>query len=259
MSGPFDRADDPDEVTLWSGRLRPWPAAPVSDVDDETARTGETDLDDDTVVSRHHPDDVTVRSARHEIDDDTVVSRSASDAPHPAPWHPAPAPFEPMDAADAADELTTTAPRRRPVPAPDVDEVTRRRPAPTPEVDDVTRRRPAPAPEVDDTTAPGTRARSVVAPAHPAPNHRAPAQEVPGTVRAAHVPIAGEQQAYAPRTDEPVRAERRVVASEVRVPTGAPVGRRRTARRGAVRALVLAGVIVVLLGVAVAAAVLLLG
>ncbi|KQR88817.1 hypothetical protein [Microbacterium sp. Leaf179] len=375
MSGPYDRPDDPDEVTIWSGRLRPWPAAPVpeGDVDDETVRSGGTDLDDDTVVSGRLAHDDTVRSARPEVDDDTlrsapafldddtVVPRSARIDPGAAPTD-----VDPVDADDPADASTTTAPRRplasipdvdevtrrRPAPVPDVDEVTRRRPASVPDVDEATRRRPAPAPDMDevtrrrpapaatpapppdvdeatrrrhvavdpdldDTTAPGVRARSATpdaaspttppapdlddqtasgarrraaraadgaaggaaapdreapdreapdreapdreAPARIAPDRVAPDREVPGTVRAAHIPIAGEQQAYAPRTDEPVRVERRPSASAVRSETDVPASRRRTGRRGALRALILAGVIVVLLGVAVAAAVLLLG
>lgn len=352
MSGPYDRPDDPDEVTLWSGRLRPWPEAPVpeGDLDDETVRSGGTDLDDDTVVSGRLAHDDTVRSARPEVDDDTlrsapalpdddtVVSRSARIDPGATASD-----GDPVDADDPADAWTTTAPRRplvsipdvdevtrrRPAPVPDVDEVTRRRPASVPEVDEVTRRRPAPAPDVDevtrrrpapaatpdvdeatrrrhvapdldldDTTAPGVRARSATpdaaspttppapdlddetasgarrraaravggaaapdreSPARVAPDRVAPDREVPGTVRAAHIPIVGEQQAYAPRTGEPVRVERRPSASAVRSEADVPASHRRTGRRGALRALILAGVIVVLLGVAVAAAVLLLG
>lgn len=346
MSGPYDRPDDPDEVTLWSGRLRPWPAAPVpeGDIDDETVRSGGTDLDDDTVVSGRLDHDDTVRATRPEVDDDTlrsapalpdddtVVSRSARIDPGAAASD-----VDPVDADDPADASTTTAPRRplasipdvdevtrrppapvpdvdevtrrRPASVPDVDEVTRRRPAPAPDVDEVTRRRPAPAPtpdvdeatrrrhvavdpDLDDTTAPGVRARSATpdaaSPTTPpapdlddqtasgvrrraaraadgavrgaaAPDRVAPDREVPGTVRAAHIPIAGEQRAYAPRTGEPVRAERRASASAVRSEADVPASRRRTGRRGALRALILAGVIVVLLGVAVAAAVLLLG
>lgn len=322
MSGPYDRPDDPDEVTLWSGRLRPWPAAPVpeGDLDDETVRSGGTDLDDDTVVSGRLAHDDTVRSARPEVDDDslrsapalpdddTVVSRSARVDPGAAASD-----VDPVDADDPADAWTTTAPRRPLASIPDVDEVTRRRPAPVPDVDEVTRRRPAPAatpapppdvdeatrrrhvapdPDLDDTTAPGARARSATpdaaSPTTPpapdlddqtasgarrraaraadgavrgaaAPDRVAPDREVPGTIRAAHIPIAGEQQAYAPRTGEPVRVERRPSASAVRSEADVPASRRRTGRRGALRALILAGVIVVLLGVAVAAAVLLLG
>ncbi|MBD8478137.1 hypothetical protein [Microbacterium sp. CFBP 8794] len=356
MSGPYDRPDDPDEVTLWSGRLRPWPAAPVpeGDLDDETVRSGGTDLDDDTVVSGRLAHDDTVRSARPEVDDDTlrsapalpdddtVVSRSAridpgaaasdvdsSDADDPADAFTTTAPRRPLASIPDVDEVTRrrAAPvpdvdevtRRRPASVPDVDEVTRRRPAPAPDVGEVTRRRPAPAatpdvdeatrrrhvapdPDLDDTTAPGARARSATpdaaspttppapdlddqtasgvrrraaraadgavggaaapdreAPARTSPARIAPDREVPGTVRAAHIPIAGEQQAYAPRTGEPVRVERRPSASAVRSETDVPASRRRTGRRGALRALILAGVIVVLLGVAVAAAVLLLG
>ena len=67
MSGPYDRPDDPDEVTLWAGRLRSWPT-PAPAEDDELA--------DETVLSRRDtPDDDTVRSAADVPEDETFVSR----------------------------------------------------------------------------------------------------------------------------------------------------------------------------------------
>ena len=44
MSGPYDVPDDPDEVTLWAGRLRAWPTRPSAPVDAE-------EIDEDTAVS----------------------------------------------------------------------------------------------------------------------------------------------------------------------------------------------------------------
>lgn len=67
MSGPYDRPDDPDEVTLWAGRLRSWPT-PAPAEDDELA--------DETVLSRRDtPDDDTVLSAADAPEDETFVSR----------------------------------------------------------------------------------------------------------------------------------------------------------------------------------------
>ena len=74
MSGPYDVPDDPEDVTLWAGRLRPWPAAPSpSDGGDDTA-------DEDTAVSvRSAEVDDTVRVVRHEPSDDTIrVARDAA-------------------------------------------------------------------------------------------------------------------------------------------------------------------------------------
>lgn len=47
MSGPDDVPDDPDDVTLWAGRLRPWPARTPEDTQPDAA----ADVDDDTAVS----------------------------------------------------------------------------------------------------------------------------------------------------------------------------------------------------------------
>lgn len=68
MSGPYDRPDDPDEVTLWSGRLRSWPTPPPVEEDDEVA--------DETVLSRRDSEDHdTDLSAPDLLEDETFVSR----------------------------------------------------------------------------------------------------------------------------------------------------------------------------------------
>ncbi|WP_295841957.1 hypothetical protein [uncultured Microbacterium sp.] len=67
MSGPYDRPDDPDEVTLWAGRLRSWPTPPPA---------GDDELADETVLSRRDtPDDDTVLSAADAPEGETYVSR----------------------------------------------------------------------------------------------------------------------------------------------------------------------------------------
>lgn len=50
MSGPYDRADDPEDVTLWAGRLRPWPVSPdPSPTGDDEGPDGDGDA---TVIAR---------------------------------------------------------------------------------------------------------------------------------------------------------------------------------------------------------------
>lgn len=68
MSGPYDHPDDPDEVTLWAGRLRSWPTPPPVEEDDEVA--------DETVLSRRDSEDHdTDLSAPDLLEDETFVSR----------------------------------------------------------------------------------------------------------------------------------------------------------------------------------------
>lgn len=268
MSGPHDSADDPDEVTLWAGRLRPWPAAPRQagtddgDVDEDTVRSPRRGDGSSTVIDA---DEATVRSPRDELDeldDDTVVVHARGEA------------------ASELDEVT----RRRPPSAPEVDERTRRRGEILPEVDQVTRRRQVPAAdpddatlrrpsgEPDDTTAPRARERSATVdgaseldddttagrrrtgPAAP-PIAAAGASDVPGAIRDASVPIALDRQTYAPRTQEPARVERRHPAPASRADE--PVVRARSASRGVRRALLVSAIVVVAATVVVVAALLL--
>jgi len=66
VSGPYDKPDDPEDVTLWAGRLRPWPAPTAPSTTDDDVRDG---IDDATVIARRGV-------ARHDDaidDDDTVV------------------------------------------------------------------------------------------------------------------------------------------------------------------------------------------
>lgn len=103
MSGPYDRPDDPDEVTLWAGRLRSWPT-PAPAEDDELA--------DETVLSRRDtPDDDTVRSAADVPEDETFVSRRT--------------PGEESSASrvDLADEATVVSRREVPVEEPSASRV----------------------------------------------------------------------------------------------------------------------------------------
>lgn len=103
MSGPYDRPDDPDEVTLWAGRLRSWPTPPPAE-DDELA--------DETVLSRRDtPDDDTVLSAADAPEDETYVSRRT--------------PGEESSASrgELADEVTVVSRREAPVEEPSASRV----------------------------------------------------------------------------------------------------------------------------------------
>lgn len=280
MSGPHDRPDDPDEVTLWAGRLRAWPTPPAND--DAAA----VEVDDDTVrvhpAGPHaEPDADTVLSRRARAADDTVVSTTDDDgigttAPRRAARPSAAAPDlddetirRPATAAvpDLDDATLRRAPAeveglddetiRRPAPAaaPDLDDATRRRSGPEPAgIDEDTRPRAAPARGDDDTAAGSRRSRREAA-ARPAPSE---APLPPVVSREARVPAALRSDVYAPRTDGPVRVERALPVPRASA-TDAAVVRPRSERRGAGRVVVLAVVVVVIVAVAVVGAVVLLG
>jgi len=89
VSGPYDKPDDPEDVTLWAGRLRPWPAPTAPSTTDDDVRDG---IDDATVtaprgVARHDEaidDDDTVivprgRAGEGVADDTVIVSRERPD------------------------------------------------------------------------------------------------------------------------------------------------------------------------------------
>ncbi|OZD31208.1 hypothetical protein CH252_39725 [Rhodococcus sp. 06-1477-1B] len=182
MSGPDDRADDPDEVTLWAGRLRSWPVPPVVEDDvaddtilsrreapeDETFRSRDAAPDDATVISqreapadatvvsqREAPEDETIRSRNVAPDDETVISQR--EEPDDATVISPPAPPATLVAHDPLDdELGTTAPRRAPTVTtpgagsgdPGLDETIRRGPTAAPvdaDTDATLRRAPAEA------------------------------------------------------------------------------------------------------------------
>jgi hypothetical protein len=253
VSGPYDVPDDPDDVTLWAGRLRAWPtpaaAAPGSGDDEDTAISARPVADDTVRVSRPVPPDDTMR-----------VDRPA----------PVPAPADDTVRVD------------RPAPADDTVQV--RRATPTPADDTVRGPRERPAPEsaaslLDETTAPGRR-RGADAGRDAAPAETSTAETAAGTRRArgrqqgpttelpsgdpaprpreVRVP-AGEHELYRPRVDEAVRVTRAVPPAR---PDDAPDAAEvlpRTPRRSRTRAIVLAGVVVVLVATATIALFLLMG
>ncbi|MDU0344786.1 hypothetical protein RWH44_03610 [Microbacterium sp. KSW2-29] len=187
MSGPFDRPDDPDEVTLWAGRLRAWPANPPAPADDDaTASTVADDLDDATVRSdAREPDDATVIARRadavEEPDDATVIVRrvDAVEAPDDRTMTArgadleAPPPDDatvvsvPPRSGDGSDAAASTVQRRPSGPASPIDDETVRR---APLNDETVRRAPVDdrtsvrAEALPDDTAPGRRATRSPAP-----------------------------------------------------------------------------------------------
>lgn len=272
MSDPSDRSDDPDDVTLWAGRLRSWPANPPSvEQDDDTVRSGSdggrerddhTVQDDDTVRSsapraaeaqvrstRDEPDDATVRSRRTASDDDTIRSPTTGAV---------------TPSGRLLDDTVPGARTRRPIAVehPAVEHPAAEHPAaehpaveqPSDALAETTR--PRRTPDADgDTHAGSRRARRAEAERSATP----PEAVIPGGLRAAHVPAAAQRIGYAPRADEPVRVERSTPVERPRATADPSTIHPRSARDGVRRALILAVVVVVLLGAAVTGAVLLLG
>lgn len=227
MSGPFDVPDDPDDVTLWAGRLRAWPTPPV-----ESAATDDPDdVDDDTAVSpRNAPADDTVRVLRDAPADDTVrVPR------------PQPVPHAPEVVDDETVRVAPPASSRGPVESGIVDETTipgrRRGVAP----DDEASTDPDDEASTGDTAAGTRRARS---------RPRVEEPEIPSgdpvpTPRGARIPTT-DHELYRPRADQAVRVTRTAVPARSTDAPDAAAVRPREARgtRGRGALLVAAAVLV---------------
>lgn len=260
MSGPYDVPDDPDEVTLWAGRLRAWPTRPsapvdADEIDEDTAVSARLAAGEDTVrVARDAPVGDTVRVVRDAPGDDTVrVTRDAptEDTVQVRQVRPAPEPESAPSDVPADETVRVARERRAPDPSdgPAVDETTapgrRRATGPAQATPASTEDE---ASTVDDDTATGTR-RSTS-------RDRAETPEIlsgdPAPVpRAARVPV-GDHELYRPRADEAIRVTRAVLPVR---PTDAPDAaevRPRTPRRARIRGLVLA---VTVAAVVVAAAI----
>lgn len=167
MSGPGDRPDDPDEVTLWAGRLRGWaahnaPSTARSDddgVDDATLRPG-TDRARDVAAAGPEDlpvdelDDATLRSPSrdtvHEPDDATVVARPRGPVDEP---DDATVLSPTRDTGHEPDDATILARPRGPEDEPD-DATVVSRPAPGDEPTIAVAPARAPLDELDETTRP---------------------------------------------------------------------------------------------------------
>ncbi|KTR96061.1 hypothetical protein NS220_03720 [Microbacterium testaceum] len=258
MSGSDDKPDDPEDVTLWAGRLRAWPAAPVpstarddgesdGNVDatliarrrgpgrgprrEDDAPEGEGDIDD-TAPGGRPPNDVTVRSSRRgqgpaeRVEDSAVETditvRSVREGGSEKP-------------AEHVLDDTTTAARRVGGPA-----------------------------EPLSATAPGRR-RASRAGAHPeggaetAPREPRVEPTPRGDAPARTVRVPGEEtaEAYGPRADEAVRVHRNVPPPRMDPDRDASLVRPKGARRGVAAPLVIGGTTIVVLAGALAAFVLL--
>ncbi|MDF2047460.1 hypothetical protein P2P98_14935 [Microbacterium sp. Kw_RZR3] len=237
MSGPYDKPDDPDEVTLWAGRLRPWPTAPVDseqDDADETVvarRRRSGGADDDTLIARRRGDDDTVRVdhagggeeqpvAAEVIDDTAPGSRMFVD--------------DTVRSARGTSADDDTAPRLR----TEVDE---------------TARSPRTV-QHDHETAPGSRGSRDALPSRDASSRGlAPAaDDAPTAPRPARVPDPDAAETYRPRIDDAVRVQRSAPA-----PRGGPerdpaLVRARSSRRGALAPLVIGGTTVAVIAGALA-------
>jgi hypothetical protein len=233
--------DDPDDVTLWAGRLRPWPApeqAQPEEADDATrlvrrrgaaqplssenaspAASEDQDegADDATrIVRRQHPD------ARSEVDDATALAGRRRPAAVAQP-----------DVADDVDDATALAGRRGPVAA-----------APAAPAEPIAPPEPAEETELRPTTRREAFPR-IAAPAH--------------TERSARVPTGEAREIYKPRAPEPVVAVRRAPAPAVpstpEYPDTAATDRRTRRRR--LRMLIAGGIVVLAVVLAAAAVVVL--
>ncbi|MFM2721044.1 hypothetical protein [Microbacterium mcarthurae (nom. nud.)] len=248
MSGPYDRADDPDDVTLWAGRLRAWPTPPRSDVD------GDDEVDDDTIVSpRPAPADDTVRVDRADPVDDTVISAR----PAPADDTVVSARATPVDdpAVSAFPEVDDeTAPRRRPSdpsePEPGIlpsDETAPGRRRSRPEV-------AGPGIPPTDTTSTGdTAAGERRARSRPRVSTAGlPSGDPVPSAREARVPSAADHELYRPRADEAVRVARSAPAARAEDAPDAAAVHPRAPRRGRGRGVALAvAVVLIVMGAAI--------
>ncbi|PTT18261.1 hypothetical protein DBR36_09615 [Microbacterium sp. HMWF026] len=244
MSGPYDRADDPDEVTLWAGRLRAWPTPPpaVDDVDDDTVLSRSVEPDDDTVLSRAvEPDDDTVLSAGESAADDTVRSVGEPAADDTVLSRA----VELVE--DEGEDAETTAPRRAAPAAPDA------QPLDDARIDEATRpRRRIDEADGGDTEAGSRRSRRQAA----QPEPEVAALPV-NAARQPLTPAALARETYAPHRDHAVRVSRSPVAP-VRSERDASVVRPRR-RRGAARVVTLVVVVAVVVAAAAIGLALLLG
>lgn len=276
MSGPFDVPDDPDDVTLWAGRLRAWPTPPADstdtadsdDVDDDTAMSSRNAPADDTVrVARDAPADDTIRVARDAPADDTVrVPRPAVDEPVREPHEqPVPAAPEVVD-----DETVRVAPRpspRGPVEGGVVDETTipgrRRGSAPAEDAPDA---EASPGPDAEASTDPDDGASTGDTAAGTRRARSRPRVEEPEipfgdpvpTPRGARIPTA-DHELYRPRADGAIRVTRTALpARSTDAPDAAEV-RPRDVRRTRGRGALLVAAAVLVLAVAAVAVFLLMG
>jgi hypothetical protein len=271
VNHPDEHDDDPDGVTLWSGRLRAWPAAPDPDRnEDDTVATRRTTSGGSTGSSRAVENDERVPS-HGDIASSRAVRRGDPPLSPPAlaDHRPASA-LDDVTAPPAQDDVAApsvsdadTAPSRsrtphagaglsRPGDASTIPAVIDESlPASVADTSTVPRAgvEPRLSASIADTEADsGPRGiRAVV----PVVDGEPPAQ------REARSPIALRRESYAPRVDDPARVARASTGGAVRSSDAALVHPRRSP--GRVRLVVLAAAVVAVVALAAVGVALLLG
>lgn len=233
MSGPRDTPDDPDEVTLWAGRLRAWPVAPEAGEHDDTVRVERTPVGRRGSTAAADPgppgDDTAHSAGRRRVDAPGVEPADEDTAPSAARSEAGVADIEPID------DDTVLSGARAPLAVADE--------------------------ERDDDGTPGDTAtvRRARGAAPGGATRAADARDEDAAERASRTPEIGRTETYAPRADGVVRVTRTPPPSRHPDAADAATVRRRSQRGQGVRVLVVAVSLVVLAAAAVAAFVLLIG
>lgn len=245
MNDPDEHDDDPDGVTLWSGRLRPWPVAPGPDGnEDDTVGIRRTTPGGDTVSSREAERDETASSSPPSPGVDTAPSSLDDVAPPSSPdadTAPSRSRRPPAGSGRSLPGDTSTIPDAidDSLSASVVDTSTVPRAG-------VEQRLSA---SVADTEA-DARPRGIRRPVPVADG------EPPGE-RQARSPVALHRESYAPRVDEPARVARASTGGTARSGDAAVVHPRRSPGRA--RLVVLTAAIIVVVVLAALGVALLLG
>lgn len=231
MNDVDEHDDDPDGVTLWSGRLRAWPVASgLNGDEDDTVRTRRPAPGRDTAGSSRAVElDASSPSLDDDVsplDDDTAPSRRSTP--------PAGSERPPSEKTS-----TTSAPIDDGLSASVVDTSTIPRAGVEPRV----------SASVADTEA-EARPRGIRPPA-PVVDGEPPAE------REARSPVALHRESYSPRVDEPARVARAAAGGAVRSGDAALVHPRRSAGRA--RLVVLTTAVLAVVVLAAVGVVLLLG
>ncbi|BAJ73925.1 hypothetical protein MTES_0961 [Microbacterium testaceum StLB037] len=288
MSGPYDKPDDPEDVTLWAGRLRPWPASVTPATADDGADPAVNE--DETLIARRGTArraevaneeavaDDTAIVARESQDHTVLVRRGATTNGPEADEVGDTAPAEPARRAGTVPDMRAadddTAPGRR---GPNDETV--RSPRARERAEDVSADRTprtrgpegGPEPTLDDTTTAARRTSGLAEPLPAtAPGRRraggvlpdlgagvdVPPREEP-RVRTARVPGAEVREAYGPRGDDAIRVRRNEPVPRADSALDTASVRPKKPHRGVAGPLIIGGTTVVVLAGALAAFVLL--
>lgn len=257
MNDPDEHDDDPDGVTLWSGRLRPWPVAPGPDGnEDDTVGIRRTTPGGDTASSREAERDETASSSPPSPDVDTAPS-----SPPSPDVDTAPSSLDDVAPPSWPDADTAPSRSRRP-PAGSGRSLPGDTPTIPAAIDDSLS-----ASVVDTSTVPRAgveqRLSASVADTEADARPRGIRRPVPVAdgeppgERQARSPVALHRESYAPRVDEPARVARASTGGTARSGDAAVVHPRRSPGRA--RLVVLTAAIIVVVVLAALGVALLLG